>query len=153
MVWCRHAEPGDHVSLLGILTGPVSTLLNGVRELLGKKLQNEADRTEANVKLAELEQQLQLAVVAADSQLESAQRDVIVAEAKSESWLARNWRPMLMLVFTFIILDNYVLSPIFSVPHTELPDQMWQLLKIGVGGYILGRSGEKAIANWRSNGS
>lgn len=141
------------MSLLSILTGPVSALLNGVRELLGKKLQNEADRTEANVKLAELEQQLQLAVTAADTELANAQRDIIVAEAKSESFLARNWRPILMLVFTAIVANNYMIAPIFGVPHAEIPPDLWSLLKIGVGGYVLGRSAEKSVLNWRSNGS
>ncbi len=82
------------------------------------------------------------------------QAQVIIAEAKGESAIQRNWRPILMLVFTFIIFNNYVLAPYLkcfwdSVPTLTLPDEMWALLKLGVGGYVAGRSVEKVIANWK----
>ncbi len=74
-----------------------------------------------------------------------AQAQTITAEIQGESWLQRNWRPILMLTFTYIIAHNYVLAPIFSFPCAKIPPDMWQLLKIGVGGYIIGRSAEKVI--------
>lgn len=73
---------------------------------------------------------------------------VIVAEAKSESWLARNWRPITMLTFVFMIANNYVIMPymqLFGVPAVQLeihPD-MWGLIKLGLSGYIVGRTVEK----------
>jgi len=79
---------------------------------------------------------------------------VIRAEAEGESWLQRNWRPLLMCVFGAIVANNYILAPYmqalfsFSV-ELAVPEPMWELLKLGVGGYILGRSGEKAIRAWR----
>jgi len=81
--------------------------------------------------------------------------DIIIAEAKGDSWLQRNWRPMLMCAFGFIVVNNYIISPYlqalfgFSV-HLDLPPAMWDLLKIGVGGYIVGRSVEKGIERWKS---
>lgn len=81
---------------------------------------------------------------------------VIRAEAEGESWLQRNWRPMLMCVFGAIVANNYILAPYmqalfsFSV-ELEVPEPMWELLNLGVGGYILGRSGEKAIRAWRES--
>lgn len=82
---------------------------------------------------------------------------VIRAEAEGESWLQRNWRPLLMCVFGAIVANNYILAPYmqalfsFSV-ELAVPEPMWELLKLGVGGYILGRSGEKAIRAWREAG-
>jgi len=83
-----------------------------------------------------------------EAQFVSYQRDIIVAEAKSESWIARNWRPLMMLTFVGIIFNNHVLAAWmqtlgFNYAVIELPPDMWDLLKIGLGGYILGRSGEK----------
>lgn len=83
-----------------------------------------------------------------ESKFVSYQRDIIVAEAKSESWIARNWRPLMMLTFVGIIFNNHVLGPWlqsfgFNYVILELPEDMWDLLKIGLGGYIVGRSGEK----------
>ena len=62
---------------------------------------------------------------------------VIQAEAKSEHWIVAAWRPITMLVFVFIIANNYILAPyialLFSVDVVlELPPQMWDLLKIGL---------------------
>ena len=73
---------------------------------------------------------------------------VIAAEAKSEHWIVAAWRPITMLVFVFIIANNYILAPyieLFSDVDVmlELPPDLWDLLKIGLGGYVVGRSSEK----------
>ncbi len=78
-----------------------------------------------------------------------AKASVIASEAQGASWPQRNWRPVLMLTFTYLIVHNYIISPLFSLPHLELPPDMWELLKLGVGGYIIGRSAEKGIAAWK----
>lgn len=88
-----------------------------------------------------------------------AQSSVIVAEAKGDSWLQRNWRPMLMTLFGFIVFNNYVLYPYLSLfweqaPVLEIPGPLWGLLKIGVGGYVVGRSSEKIVdkvKEWKMN--
>ena len=82
------------------------------------------------------------------------QAEVIIAEAKGESFLQRNWRPILMLTFVTIIANNYILAPylelIIGVNATlPIPESMWGLLKIGVSGYIVGRSCEKGIKAWK----
>ena len=74
---------------------------------------------------------------------------IVAAEAQGESWLQRNWRPILMLVFTYIVLHNYVLAPLAGYPPVEIPPNMWHLLQIGVGGYVVGRSAEKGIKTWK----
>ena len=87
--------------------------------------------------------------------LVNAQSGTIEAEARSDSWLAANWRPILMLTFTFIVAMNYAILPMAGwfgstvVPLT-LPPDMWALLKIGIGGYIVGRSGEKITRSLKS---
>ena len=138
--------------ILDVLGGPVSTLLGGIRDLVVGKVTNEGEKIAASAKLAELELGFRRALLEADVTLAGAQKEVIVAEAESASWIARNWRPLLMLTFTFIIAWNYIVAPIFSTPRAEIPESMWELLKLGVGGYILGRSGEKIATVWKKNG-
>jgi hypothetical protein len=82
-------------------------------------------------------------------ELES-QAAIVAAEAQGKSFLQRNWRPILMLTFTYIIAHNYVLSPMFSLTRLEIPPDMWELLKLGMGGYIIGRSVEKAVSAYKS---
>ncbi len=79
---------------------------------------------------------------------------VITAEAQSEDPWVRRWRPSLMYIFMLILLNNYIIYPYLSLfweqaPMLDIPDQMWNLLMIGVGGYTVGRSVEKAVKNWK----
>ena len=74
-----------------------------------------------------------------------AKAKVLVAEVQGQSWLQRNWRPLLMLVFTYIVAHNFVIAPIFGITSVPVPEQMWTLLNIGIGGYIVGRSAEKIV--------
>ncbi|NSW85488.1 MAG: hypothetical protein HPY84_04105 [Syntrophobacteraceae bacterium] len=78
-----------------------------------------------------------------------ARAQIIAAEARGKSRLQRNWRPLLMLTFTYIIAHNYIISPMFSLPRLDIPPDMWELLKLGMGGYIVGRSIEKGVEAWR----
>lgn len=78
---------------------------------------------------------------------------IITAEAQGESWLQRNWRPTLMLAITSIVVNNHLLAPyvmlMFDVSIVvDLPERLWDLMVIGVGGYIGGRSVEKTVEAW-----
>jgi uncharacterized membrane protein len=80
------------------------------------------------------------------------QGKIVGLEVQGESWLQRNWRPLLMLCVIAIIFNNYVLVPYLSlftdkVAILELPNGLWALLNVGVGGYVAGRSGEKIVQN------
>ncbi len=82
------------------------------------------------------------------ARLTELQASVVIAEMKSGAWLAQNWRPITMLTFVAIIANNYILYPYLALfwskaPVLQIPPDMWSLLKIGLGGYVVGRSGEK----------
>ena len=74
---------------------------------------------------------------------------IINTEATGTSWLQRNWRPITMLVFVYIVAHNYIFAPLFSLQSLDIPPDMWELLKLGIGGYIMGRTGEKMIRTWK----
>jgi len=78
------------------------------------------------------------------------QSKIIQSEANGEGWLQRNWRPITMLTFVFIIANNYILYPYITLfggkaITLDIPPDMWGLLKLGLGGYVVGRSIEKSI--------
>ena len=120
-----------------------------VSQVLGVIDQAVEDKDQA----AKLKQEFQRAFMDRDfSYVEkeiAARAEIIVAEARGASFLQRNWRPILMLTFTYIIAHNYIVSPMFSLPRLEIPPDMWELLKLGMGGYIIGRSVEKGVETWR----
>ena len=75
------------------------------------------------------------------------QVDIILAETKG-NWIQRSWRPLLMLTIITIILNNYVIFPYLEaftnkVTVLQFPNAFWNLLTVGVGGYIGGRTYEK----------
>ena len=79
---------------------------------------------------------------------------IVEAEAKS-NWFVSSWRPLLMYVLIFILIWNFIFGPIIkiifgSVITFELPGDVWTLLQIGLGGYVVGRSGE-SIARTLAN--
>lgn len=66
---------------------------------------------------------------------------IITAEAKSEHWLTSTWRPITMLTFTGLIVLRW-LGLTVDIP-AEIEQELWQVIQLGIGGYVLGRSGEK----------
>jgi len=85
--------------------------------------------------------------------LNKLRQEVIVTEA-SGSKLQRNWRPVLMLTFGGIIVCTWVLFPLINifVKNSDLSglinslqgaEQFWNVVKLGLGGYVIGRSVEK----------
>ncbi len=108
-------------------------------------------------KAAEIERELNMQLMMNSASVEKAASDIILAEAKSEHYITSSWRPLLMLTITAIVAWNFLFAPLIELAvmlftgseiplAIELPEELWMLLTIGVGGYTLGRSGEK-IAN------
>jgi hypothetical protein len=109
---------------------------------------SQEEKSQIKIGLLGAQAELSMQVLDYETKLAEQQTRVIVAEAQGQSWLQRNWRPMLMCTLGFIVLNNYVLVPYASsfglpVPMLDLPDGMFNLLVVGVGGYVVGRSGEK----------
>lgn len=89
----------------------------------------------AALKLKELESDLEKTRI-------TARGKVIEAEAKGESWLQRNWRPLTMLSFVGLIGSHWYGFTAENLTETQILS-MFELVKIGLGGYVIGRSAEK----------
>jgi|TARA_R110000824_G_scaffold94913_2_gene228605 hypothetical protein len=81
-------------------------------------------------------------------ELQRLQTEVVLAEANG-NWLQRSWRPILMLSFGFIIIYVKFIAPLFSLTIPPLEVEFWSLLKLGIGGYVVGRSGEKIMKEYK----
>tara|TARA_R110000787_G_scaffold126197_2_gene237442 strand:+ start:252 stop:659 length:408 start_codon:yes stop_codon:yes gene_type:complete len=80
-------------------------------------------------------------------ELQKMQTEIIVTEAKG-NWLQRSWRPILMLAFGFIVIYVKFLAPLFDLRIPELENEFWNLLQLGIGGYVIGRTGEKMMTTY-----
>lgn len=134
--------------MLGVLSAVAGPVVKGLFNIIDQTVEDkdQAARIKANI----ASQQNELI----QTELKGA-IDIILAEAKG-NWLQKSWRPLLMMAVMAIVVNNYILFPYLSmwtekVVVLELPGGLWTLLTTGVGGYVVGRSGEK-IAQSIKNG-
>jgi hypothetical protein len=102
-------------------------------------------------KQAELETQLQLELMNNQHKLEEISASIVKAEANSEGVLARNWRPTVMLGF-FGLIASYWFGITADYLSEAVVTQMFSLLEIGLGGYVIGRSVEKVATTLTGTG-
>lgn len=100
--------------------------------------------------IQEIQLQLQGKLQDAISNEISQSAEVIKAEAQSQSWLPRNVRPLLLLLWGSLITFNYLLPLLGhfirafqSVQPLTLPDWLYKLTAIGFTGYVTARTFEK----------
>lgn len=116
--------------------------------ILGKVAGSVADRIfpdpEHELKRIELQQALQAAVLERTSEIERAAAEVVKAEAQGQSWLQRTWRPVTMLVFVGLIVARWLGWSAPNLGEAEVL-KLWDIVEIGLGGYVIGRSAEKVL--------
>lgn len=131
------------------MLGFVTSLLTG--GLLGSITDVAKAFINKEITIEEYQSKVAGLLVPAIGELAKAQRDVIMAEATSESWIARNWRPMVAIAFGFIPFFYGLIVPIlvgwFGMPSPRVGDELLKWIMdavvICLGGYIGGRSLEK----------
>jgi len=124
------------LELIGGIFKPAADLIDNLHTSEEEKLtlQKEMQRISA---------EFQGKVLEYESKLMEAQSKIITAEASSTNWLASSWRPITMLTFLLlVVLDS------FGVLSHPLSKDAWTLLQLGLGGYVVGRSGEKMYSQY-----
>ena len=135
-------------SLISGLAGPVSSIIN-------KFISKKEDQMLAQAELNKITSSFKEKILDNQNSILQAQRELVVTEMKGSA-MQRNWRPALMWVIIFVIANNYLLAPLLNhivtlfgganiLPILELPDKLFNLMTIGLGGYVEGRSAEKII--------
>ncbi len=85
----------------------------------------------------------------AEGEREKAIAAIITAELSSESWIARSWRPLTMVAFVIIVIAyclGYTTPNLMtSIPDTALIARIFDIVQVGLGGYIGARSVEKIV--------
>ena len=125
------------MSLLTLFSSAITPVTN----LIDEMHTSDDERLQAKNALAKLHAEMSSEIVTYETQLLKSKSDIISAEANGKSWLQRNWRPITMLTFlALVVCDSLGLLPF------RLAEDAWDLLKIGLGGYVVGRSAEKIAA-------
>ncbi len=128
---------------MGILNF-LSGIVKPITELIDNLSTSDEERGKLEIELTRIENLFLQKALEYEAKLLDAQGRIIEAEAKGQSWLQRNWRPVTML--TFLIL---VVCDSFGWLAFRLSAEAWTLLQIGLGGYVVGRTGEKIVEKIR----
>ena len=122
--------------ILDFLSGNV---VGEIGKIIDDLFTTDEERLEAKNKIFQVIQEKEL-------ELQKMQTDIIISEAKG-NWLQRSWRPILMLSFGFIVIYVKFIAPLFGFTIPPLENEFWDLLQLGIGGYVVGRSVEKIAKN------
>ena len=120
-------------NLIGSIGGKVLDIVDDVVE----------DIDEANPLKFENQRQL---IENKSSELEASAK-IVLAEAQG-SWLQRNWRPMLMVTFAGLVVAHWFGLTASNIPES-VQNSLLNIVMVGVGGYVAGRSAEKVADKWK----
>ncbi|MCY4044389.1 MAG: 3TM-type holin [Cellvibrionales bacterium] len=99
---------------------------------------SDKERLDVQAQMLEIQTQVFSELISYEKQLADAQSKIILAEANGNDWLQKNWRPLAMITFVVLIVLDFL-----GFGAHRLSEHAWELMKIGMGGYVVGRSVEK----------
>jgi hypothetical protein len=117
----------------------IAALLPALVPILGKALGNLIPDASAR---AQAEAEVAKQLLASSAELERAAGEIVLAEARSEHFLAACWRPILMLTFGALIVARWLGYSAPGISEAEVL-KLWDIVQLGLGGYVIGRSAEK----------
>lgn len=139
----------------------IASLFDPVAKVIDELHTSKEEKAQAHLALVMAQTQIVTNIMEYESRVAEMKRDVIIAEAQGQSWLQRNWRPMIMCVFGTVVAWNYIIGPLGSwislmfdgpaFPLLDMTTGFWTLLTTGIGGYIVTRSGEKIASTVSQN--
>ena len=124
---------------------PLGALLDIGGKILDKVFPDPAQAEQAKLKLLEMQQNGELAKIAADTAEQQELTARLQADMSSDSWLSKNIRPM-TLVFILVVYTVFGVGSAFNInvhqPYVELLGQ-WGMLIMSF--YFGGRTLEKIM--------
>jgi Holin of 3TMs, for gene-transfer release len=109
-------------------------LLGPLVDLVGRFIPDPEKKAAAQLEVMRMAQTGDLAELNAALQ-------VILAESNG-NWLQRSWRPLMMLFFASLVGARWFGYSAPSMSEAEVLE-LWAIVKLGIGGYTIGRSVEK----------
>ena len=123
----------------------INAIFPALAAIIGKAIdkavpdKDQAEQLKAQITLAAMQE--------GRAELEGAVK-IITAEATGESWLQRNWRPLLMLWFAGLVGAHWLGFTPPNLPEAVVVNLL-DIVQVGVGGYVLGRTAEKVVREYK----
>ena len=122
------------MGILSFLGGAIKPLAGLVDDLHT----SDEERLQLKVALDKLHNEFASKALDYEQSIMEAKTSIIVAEAQSPHMITSIWRPVTMLTFVFLIVWS-------QFTGMEIPPDLWFVVKLGLGGYVVGRSAEKVV--------
>lgn len=134
----------------------IGNILTPIQKTVDDVVTSKEEKEQLKIEMQRVLNEAQQKALEYDKKLLDSQTQIVKAEVQGKSWLQRNWRPILMLSIVAIVVNNYLLFPYLiqfwpGATVLELPNGLWTLMTTGVGGYVVGRSGEKIAGSLKKN--
>ena len=120
------------------VTDLIAGIFKPAADLVDKMHTSDHERLQAKGHLMDVQAAAMQRVFDYEKEMIKGQQAIVTAEAKSEHFIVAAWRPITMLTFLALAVGDT-----FGLFATPLRDEAWALLQLGIGGYVVGRSGEK----------
>ena len=134
----RIIQVGRLKYMWNLLVKPISDTINNI-----------IDKVAPDVGMAEqLKFEITKELINSDNAALKNQANVIMSEANGDSWLQRNWRPMVMINFAMLITAHWLGYTPINLPETQVV-ALLEIVKVGLGGYVIGRSAEKVMKEYK----
>lgn len=123
--------------------GLIDLGLGPIADVVGKALDKFIP--DANVK-AQAEAEIRRQLSENQAVIFGSMKEVMAADAQSESWMTRNARPFTVF-WCLGMMTWVVVSPIFGLQNATIaslkaiPSDLWNMSAVGIGAYILGKTG------------
>ena len=123
--------------MIGI-TDLISNIFKPAANLVDELHTSDEERLNAKSKMLEVQAVAMQQVFDYETKALTARADIVNSEVSSTNILASSWRPITMLTFLVLAVGDSL-----GLLASPLRDEAWMLLQLGLGGYVVGRSGEK----------
>lgn len=123
----------------------IAALIPAIAGLIGKVVDRAVpDKAEAERLKADLTMQL----LSLNQEELKASSSIIIAEAQGGSWLQRSWRPITALTFVSLVVAHWLGFTADNLTQ-ETINKIMDIVQLMVGGYVVGRSAEKVVKEWK----
>ncbi len=122
------------------ITDLIAGIFKPAAQLVDELHTSEEEKLKAKGHLLDVQAAAMQRVFDYESETLKAKAGIVQAEAQSEHWVTATWRPITMLAFLALAVGD----SLGWLPN-PLRDEAWTLLQIGLGGYVVARSGEKIV--------
>jgi len=124
-------------AILGAVVKPVADLIDDLHT---------SDEEKAQLRMGIMSVQVEMGskLLEYETKRMEMQQSVITAEAKSGNLLTSSWRPVTMLTFVALVVSYWLGYAPEGITDAQVSD-LFDLIKLGLGGYVIGRSAEKVV--------